>query len=417
MRILSIETSCDDTAITILEAKGGVKSATFKILANVSNSQIKIHAPYGGVYPMLAKREHIKNLPILLEEILKKVKLKIPQGRTFLNFQDSTFNPGIDLVAVTSGPGLEPALWSGVVFAKELAKKWGVPLIPVNHMEGHIVSVFAKTKRKFSIPKIDFPVLSLLVSGGHTELVLSKKWMQYEIIGETLDDAAGEAYDKVARMMGLGYPGGPKISRLAELQRKALLKRTDIFLLKNSSCSPRRAPKAFQEGVSFPQPEFLVKNFRADRSNMSSEPIKLPRPMLYSQNFDFSFSGLKTAVLYLIRKIETPNKKLDEETKSAIALEFENAVVETLIYKTMKAKEKYKAKTIIVAGGVACNKHLRREMKRAVGKNTKLLFPEKELTTDNSVMIGVAGYLQFIKNKKKIPKAQNIKASGNLRFA
>jgi len=378
-----------------MEATGDIKNATFKILANVSNSQIKIHAPYGGVYPMLAKREHIKNLPILLEKVLKK---------------ESRASPKIDVIAVTCGPGLEPALWSGIVFAKELAKKWKIPLMPVNHMEGHIVSVFGKTKKKFTIPKINFPVLSLLVSGGHTELVLSKKWMQYKIIGETLDDAAGEAYDKVARMMGLGYPGGPKISQLAEFQRNTLLKRTDIFLLKNSSCSPRRALKAFQKGVSFSQPI----------------QIKFPRPMLHSKNFDFSFSGLKTAVLYLIRNLTEQDSNIlqNDKIKKQIALEFENAVVETLVHKTMKAKEKYGAKTIIVAGGVACNKHLRREMKKAVGKESKLLFPEKELTTDNSIMIGIAGYLQFKKNKnlpsnktgKFFAKMSNIKALGNLRF-
>src|SRR3989344_1675592 len=188
MKILSIETSCDDTAITIMEAKGGIQDASFKILANISNSQIKIHTEYGGVYPMLAKREHIKNLPILLKQALKKAKL----GKK---------KKPVDVVAVTYGPGLEPALWTGIVFAKELAKKWGVPLIPVNHMEGHILSPFGKSKGKFTIPKIDYPCLSLLVSGGHTELVLVKKFgnkrNQYKIIGETLDDAVGEAFDKV----------------------------------------------------------------------------------------------------------------------------------------------------------------------------------------------------------------------------
>jgi len=202
MKILSIETSCDDTAITIMDASlNSKKQASFKILAHVANSQIAIHIPYGGVFPMLAKREHIKNLPILLEQVLECAKFDFAQ---------------IDLIAVTYGPGLEPSLWSGIVFAKELAEKWKVPLIPVNHMEGHIVSVFGKSKGSFTIPKIEFPLLSLLVSGGHTELVLSKNFLEYKIIGQTLDDAAGEAYDKVARMMDLPYPGGPEISKLAE---------------------------------------------------------------------------------------------------------------------------------------------------------------------------------------------------------
>ena len=276
---------------------------------------------------------------------------------------------------MTYGPGLEPALWSGITFAKKLAKKWNIPLIPVNHMEGHIVSVFGKHEGKFTVPlpsaknskqtKIDLPILSLLVSGGHTELVLSKKWMQYKIIGETLDDAVGEAYDKVARMLGLKYPGGPKISKLAEKARVL----QDL-------------------GFTF------------------------PRPILHSKNFDFSFSGLKTSILYLIKKIGN----LDKKTKSQIALGFENAAIECLVYKTVKAIEKYKAKTVIVAGGVACNEHLRREMKNNIDKNTKLLFPEKNLTMDNSIMIGIAGYLQFVINKKKFSKATKIKALGNLRF-
>jgi len=394
MKILSIETSCDDTAITIMKAKGGIRNASFEILANISNSQIKIHAQYGGVYPMLAKREHIKNLPILLEQVLKKIKFKSPQGRTLRIQKGSTLKNPVDLIAITYGPGLEPALWTGIVFAKELAQKWNVPLIPVNHMEGHILSAFGKTKGKFTIPKINFPLLSLLVSGGHTELILTKKLLQYKIIGETLDDAAGEAFDKVARMMGLPYPGGPKISKLAEEERAK--------------------EKQSLRGVSQtdgPRGSALRARRDSDPEKISF-PVTLPRPMIYSKNFDFSFSGLKTAVLYLIRKIGT----LGEKTKSKIALEFENAVVETLVYKTIKAKEKYKAKTIIVAGGVACNKYLQRQMKKAMGKDVKLFFPEKELTGDNSIMIGITGYLNYIKNKKKIPKIDSIKATGNLRL-
>ncbi len=342
MKILSIETSCDETGISVLEIKGNKKNPIFNVLADTIASQIKIHAPYGGVFPMLAKREHIKNLPILFKKALVKAKIK-----------------KADLIAVTKGPGLEPALWTGIVFAKELAKEWKVPLIPVNHMEGHILSLFGKNKGKFSIPKINFPILSLLVSGGHTELVLAKDWMKYEVIGETLDDAAGEAFDKVARMMNLPYPGGPEISKLAEKERK------------------------FSKNRDF----------------------ELPRPMMYSKNFDFSFSGLKTAVLYLIKKIGT----LDQKTKEKIALEFENAVVETLVHKTKKAVEKYNIKTLIVAGGVASNKHLRKEIKKI---KVKTLFPSKGLSTDNSLMIGIVGYLQYIKNKDKVPRASSIKAEG-----
>jgi len=370
MKILSIETSCDDTGITILEAKGSISNASFKIIANTSDSQIKIHTKYGGVYPALAKNEHIKNLPILLEKVLKKSKLLKLTNSAIAEFVN--FKKPIDAIAVTYGPGLEPALWAGIVFAKELAKKWGVPIIPVNHMEGHILSVFGKNKGKFAIPKVKLPILSLLVSGGHTQLVLAKKWMNYKIIGETLDDAAGEAFDKVARMLGLPYPGGPEISKLAEKGRK----------------------------------EKIKYNF------------KLPRPMIYSKNFDFSFSGLKTAVLYLIRDLKEKHSNILQNVriKQMIALEFENAVIETLIYKTIKAKEKYKTKTVIVSGGVSSNKYLRRQMKKFIGRDIKLLFPGKGLATDNSIMIGIAGYLRFLKNKGKNIKPDKIKAEGGLKL-
>ena len=371
MRLLSIETSCDDTCISILEVhparnrrgkKGGATNASFKVLANNSNSQIKIHIPYGGVYPVLAKREHAKNLPIILEACLKQAKLYPYPTSPLLRGKRKE---GVNLIAVTYGPGLEMCLWEGITFAKNLAEKWKVPLIPVNHMEGHVLSVFGKHKGKFSIKKIKNPAISLLASGGHTQLVLIKNWGKYEIIGKTLDDAVGEAFDKVARMLELPYPGGPQISNLAEKLRK---------------------------------------------SEKQNQTFSLPRPMLYSKNFDFSFSGLKTAVLYLTRKIG----KLDNKTKSAIALEFENAAIECLVHKTKKAMEKYGAKTLIVAGGVAANKHLRNEMKKVTGKKIKLLFPTQELSGDNSLMIGIAGYLNYMRNKKKVPKMSTIKATGNL---
>jgi N6-L-threonylcarbamoyladenine synthase len=400
MKILSIETSCDDTGVTILEAEGGPKSASFRILADNLSSQAKVHIPFGGVYPMLAKREHIKNLPIVLEKTLREARIFRERGlgsataRTRGIFQqkniraESTENPGLDVIAVTYGPGLEPALWTGITFAQELAKKWRVPVVPVNHMEGHVLSVFGKDTGKFKIPKVKTPILSLLVSGGHTQLVLSRKWMQYEIIGETLDDAVGEAFDKVARMLGLPYPGGPQISKLAEKARSL----------------PERglgSATARTRGI------FQQKNIRAESGQISR--FSLPRPMLHSKDFNFSFSGLKTAVLYLTRKIG----KLDEKTKAQIALEFENAAVECLVFKTAKAIEKYKVKTLIVAGGVAANKHLRKEMQKI---SKKVLFPTGYLSGDNSLMIGIAGYLNYIKNKKKVPKLGSIKATGNLKL-
>ncbi len=390
MKILSIETSCDDTCISILEMHGsfstkGRSTLGGKVLANSSNSQINVHIPYGGVYPVLAKREHAKNLPILLKDVPVKANLSY-------SVDEKKNKKPVDAIAVTYGPGLEMCLWEGITFAKDLAKKWKVPLVPVNHMEGHIFSVFGKARGKFSISNLKFPMLSLLVSGGHTQLVLSKKWMNYEIVGETLDDAVGEAFDKVARMLDLPYPGGPQISKLAEEERRH-----------------------FKEVENFSGPRFSGSLPRPDHSKSSTSShaeISLPRPMLHSKDFNFSYAGLKTAVLYLIRKIG----KLDDKTKSKIALEFENAAIEPLVLKTKKAMEKYGAKTLIVAGGVACNTHLQREMKSAVGKKIKLLFPKAGLAGDNSLMIGIAGYLNYIKNKRKTPKLETIKATGNLRL-
>ena len=209
MKILAIETSCDETAVCVLEARGNFQNAKIKILSNIVASQVKIHAPWGGVVPNLAKREHQKNLPIILRKVFKQEKLSLRK-------------PKIDLIAVTSGPGLEPALWVGINFAQELAKKWKKPLIGINHLEGHIFSVFLKnSKIQNTNYKILFPALALVVSGGHTQLVLVSArggpafgW-QYKLLGETLDDAAGEAFDKVARLLGLGYPGGPAISKFA----------------------------------------------------------------------------------------------------------------------------------------------------------------------------------------------------------
>lgn len=356
MKILSIETSCDDTGISIIEArldsarqaKGGTTNASFKVLANNVSSQVNLHIPYGGVFPALAKREHIKNLPIILEKILKETKLNKKEKP-------------VDLIAVTYGPGLEPTLWTGITFAQELAKKWNVPIVPVNHMEGHMFSVFVKNKKNFKVTKIKYPALSLLVSGGHTELVLIKKWMDYEIIGQTLDDAVGEAFDKVARMLGLPYPGGLQISKLAEGLR---------IKEKQDSKGVRSATGArFQQFSSkkIAYPENLCFSF------------SLPRPMLHSKNFDFSFSGLKTAVLYLIRDVG-PIEKLNEKTKAQIALEFENAAIECLVHKTTKVIEKYKIKTLIVTGGVSANKYLKKEMEKITRKKVKLFFPTQEPT-------------------------------------
>jgi len=390
MRILAIETSCDDTGISILEVKKSGKSDIFKILANNINSQVKIHAEFGGVFPMMAKREHQKNLPILLEETIKQAKVKIEK---------------IDVIAVTTGPGLEPALWTGIVFAKELSLKYNIPIIPVNHMEGHIFSIFPKKGKTFTInsDKKIFPMLTLLVSGGHTELVLIKDWFKYKKIGQTRDDAAGEAFDKVARMIGLQYPGGPEISRLANIERE---------ITGSSKIFKFSGPRMREDEV----PDH-------ENSNILLSPsIQLPRPMIYSKNYDFSFSGLKTAVLYLIRdmKEKNPNILKDINIKQKIACEFENAVVETLVYKTIKAIKEYKINTLIVGGGVSANTYLQEIMKKEIKKlrksdflNVKTHFPIKSLTGDNAIMIAIAGYYQA-KNKKPVKNLNKIKAEGNL---
>ena len=400
MIILSIETSCDESGISVMEMYGsfstrGGSALSGKILADNVASQINIHRQYGGVFPMMAKREHSKNLIPLLKKTLKEsgfLKSKFKNQNIkfqsqikklskilerepelleqFLKFIPTIQKPKIDAIAVTYGPGLEPALWVGLNFAKALSLVWSanrrIPIIPVNHMEGHILSALKKGGKEFSIPNSQFPMIALLISGGHTELVLIKKWMDYKIIGETRDDAVGEAFDKVARMLKLPYPGGPQISKLAL--------------------------------------EVKSQKLEAD--------FKLPRPMINSDNFDFSFSGLKTAVLYLVQKLG----KLTYEMKVAIAKEFQNAVTDVLVTKTMKAVKKYKIKTILVGGGVSANEQIRKTITREAKKeNINIYFPEKELSVDNSVMIGLAGYFRYI-SKSKNPKPHTLKACGNLRL-
>ncbi len=254
MIILGIETSCDETALCLLEKKG----EGFRILDNIVNSQIELHREYGGVFPILAKREHIKNLPILYNQILEDSK--IDENK-------------IDAIAVTEGPGLEPALWTGILFAKELGERLSIPVIPVNHMEGHIVSTLLTSSEvgsEFIILKLlTFPAIAVLISGGHTEIVKVDEIGSYEILGRTKDDAIGEAFDKVARMLGLPYPGGPEISRLSEEVRSERLPNT----------------------------------------------ITLPRPMIHSKDLNMSFSGLKTSVLYKLKEIGEINNDIKKKSR------------------------------------------------------------------------------------------------------
>ncbi len=283
------------------------------------------------------------------------------QLETFLS---NTEKPDVDAIAVTSGPGLEPALWVGINFAQALGEVWNLPVYPINHMEGHIVSpLFEIGKTK----NIAFPALSLLISGGHTELVLMKNWLQYEVIGQTKDDAVGEAFDKVARMLALPYPGGPEISKLAE---------------------------------------------QISAEDAAALGVKFPRPMLHSPDFNFSFSGLKTAVLYFIKKQEAI-APMTPALKAAIARDFEDSVVDVLIGKTRKALEQHTVKTLILGGGVIANKKIRSAFETLATEfsDVTLLLPPMQLTTDNAVMIAVACYFNMLMDKKP---QKGIIAQGNL---
>jgi N6-L-threonylcarbamoyladenine synthase len=347
MIILGIETSCDETAISVVEALGDLSEPIFKVRSSVVHSQVKIHEEFGGVVPNLAKREHQKNLPLVLKQALTEANVK------------DTLDE-IDLIVVTIGPGLEPALWTGITFAEELGNKYGKKVIGANHMLGHVASVLPEKGSEF---KLSFPLLALLISGGHTELVVLKNWKEKEKIGETLDDAVGEAFDKVARMLGAPYPGGPEISRLAEEARN--------------------------------------KNIKLE--------TKFPRPMIHSKDLNFSFSGLKTAVLYYLQK-----NNADSETKQKVAREFEDAVIETLLTKTKSAIEQYSPKTLIIGGGVIANKMLRAEFLSLAKENQEMeiLMPEKSLTTDNATMIAVAGFIEYLSGDNL-----KLEAKGNLEIS
>ena len=349
MKILAIETSCDETAIALVEASGELKAPKFKVIKNIISSQIEVHRPWGGVVPNLAKREHLKNLPIIFKKLYPK-KLRP------------------DLIAVTIGPGLEPALWTGINFAKEIHKEyssagWRTRLIGVNHLEGHLYSFLlsqktANPKSEILNPKrlefrnlnLIFPAVQLLVSGGHTILVLMKSLISWKKLGETRDDAVGEVFDKVARMLRLPYPGGPEIEKLAVKGNK--------------------------------------------------NAIDFPRPMIHAKNYDFSFSGLKTSVLYYLRDHKRARR-------ADVAASFQQAAIDVLIKKTAKAAKEYNVKSIMLSGGVAANKALRRELKAKsckalpAGRQVKAGFfvaPTK-FNTDNAVMIAAAAYINCLREK------------------
>ncbi len=356
MKILSIETSCDDTAIALLEAS----ERGFEILSNLISSQIEIHKEWGGVYPSLAKREHQKNLVPLLKKTLKKTekedfrfkKKEIKEillrekdlSKELNRFLSSFKKPKIDLLAVTKGPGLDPCLWTGINFAKALSSAWNIPLVGVNHIESHILVNLLKGE-------IKFPAVALIASGGHTQLILVKEIGEYKLLGQTKDDAAGECFDKTARVLGLEYPGGPAIEKIA----------------KNHNIG-----------------------------------IELPRPMIKTKDYNFSFSGLKTAVLY---KYKDKGKRYKEE----MAFQIQQAIIDVLISKTIKAVKGHKAQSLILGGGVTANKELRKQFKNKLKEespNTKFFVPNQELSTDNAVMGAITAF--YHKEDKNVLSEPNL---------
>lgn len=336
VKILAIETSCDETAACVLSGNLAMKPK-FKINSSVVKSQIAIHKKTGGVVPEVAARAHIKNIKPVVDKALKDAKTNLSK---------------IDYIAVTSGPGLVVSLIVGTEFAKGLSFASNTPLLPTNHMAGHLYSAFADQNGEAK-SNVKFPLLSIIVSGGHTMLVLMKSFKNYQVIGSTVDDAAGEAFDKVARLLDLPYPGGPEISKLA------LHGKTDI-------------------------------NF--------------PRPMIHVKNYNFSFSGLKTAVVYYIDKLKKPVSKLQ---KADIAMSFENAVVDVLTTKALRACKQYECKTISLSGGVAANKALRASLTQiAKMHNLDFTVPDFELCTDNAQMIAIASYFNLKNGGKPVPPAK-----------
>jgi N6-L-threonylcarbamoyladenine synthase len=324
MIVLGVESSCDETGLALYDTERG-------LLAHALHSQIAMHQEYGGVVPELASRDHIRRAIPLLKETLKQAEVS---------------SADIDAIAFTQGPGLAGALLVGASVACGLGLAWDKPVLGVHHLEGHLLSPLLASEPP------EFPFIALLVSGGHTQLMRVDGVGRYELLGETLDDAAGEAFDKSAKLLGLGYPGGPAISRLAE----------------------------------FGDPRVY----------------KLPRPMLHSKNFDFSFSGLKTAVLTVVKQ-QTTN--ICEQDKANIARAFVDAIVEVLVAKCMNALKHSGLKRLVIAGGVGANKQLREALNAAAAKRRyRVFYPELEFCTDNGAMIAFAGAMRLQQNPEAAQK-------------
>jgi len=362
--ILAIDTSCDDTSVAVLRGRC--------VLASVISSQIELHKKWGGVVPDIARRAHKENIESVYQEALKKARVSEAE---------------IEFIAVTYGPGLAIALEVGLNFAKALAYEQKKKFIPINHMEGHMLAAFILNgKAKGSIKKNKenelFPALALLISGNHTEIVYARTLNEYEILGETLDDAAGEAFDKVARMMNVGYPGGPIITLLAG-----------------------RADKKWSDALS-------GLNERDEKKPIAEVAGRfgLPIPMMRSKDLNFSFSGLKTACLYKMKGLREKYKK-DTDWSYDFAREFINAVSRSLSVKLSKAIKLHpNIKSVFIGGGVSNNKYIVREMGALVRKSGKKYFiPEIRFRSDNAAMIGIAAYYN-IKNKKNWLEGEKILA-------
>lgn len=327
MKILGIESSCDESALSLIEIdKNGVN-----LIKNLVSSQVEIHKQYGGIVPEVAARHHAENFFPLLQEL------------------DIDISSDVDLIAVTYGPGLITSLVIGLELAKTLSFIYKKPLVGINHIEAHIYSNWLTHSELFK-KKQTFPALAVVISGGHTQIFLMKDYGKYKLIGETVDDAVGEAYDKVAKILGLGYPGGPIINKLS------------------------------REFTGTPTFEF-------------------PRPMINTNDFNFSFSGLKTSVLY---KWKDEKREKNQELIKEYCSAFENSVCEVLSKKIIKACQKYSVKNIILGGGVSANSSIKDKIKIEADKlNIKTYFPEIKHTGDNAAMIAIAGYFNKSRAKKK----------------
>lgn len=323
MRVLGIETSCDETGVAVYDSERGLR-------AHALYSQMKMHAEYGGVVPELASRDHIRKLLPLVEEAL---------GQAQLGRED------IDAVAYTAGPGLLGALLVGGCFARSLAYAWQVPALGIHHMEAHLLAPMLEPEPPA------FPFVALLVSGGHTQLVRVDGIGQYELLGESIDDAAGEAFDKVAKLLGLEYPGGPRLAALAE---------------------------------------------QGDVTRFS-----FPRPMTNRPGLDFSFSGLKTSALNTINKNRDENGELDEQARADVCAGFQAAVVDTLLIKCRRALEQTGLKTLVMAGGVSANRSLRERLAQAASKEGwQVFYPQPAFCTDNGAMVAYAGCQRLLAGER-----------------